>query len=313
MKWLLKWILRLLVLAFIAANAVVIIHAYKFTHFNPNLAPLTKPPSKNIAHNKWESVVLGVDLPKPRAQHLPNFPYENIKIASNEVLDAWYTKLPRSRGTVILWHGFVGEKSNLLNVARGFQTLGYSTLLVDFMGSGATSGVQSTIGFLEAQNVKDVFEYVKSSGEKDIYLFGVSMGAVAIMKAVKDYHLEAKGLILECPFGTMYQTVAARFKLLGLPEYPLAGALTFWGGAINGFNAFNHNPEAYAKAIKLPTLLMFGLKDEFIQRKETDAIFNNLQGPKELVLFEDAKHENYLRKDPLLWKMAVRTFLQNVE
>ena len=308
----LKWILRLIVLVFIAANVVVIIHAYKFTHFNPSLEPLTKPPSKSIPKDKWKSMFLGVELPKPRAQFIPNFPYENIKIASNEMLDAWHTKLPNAKGTVVLWHGFVGEKSNLLNVARGFQSLGYSTILVDFMGSGASTGVQSTIGYKEAENVKDVYEYLQANGEYNIYLFGVSMGAVAIMKAVVDYHLDAKGLILECPFGTMYKTVAARFKLLGIPEYPLAGALTFWGGTINGFNAFKHNPETYAKQIHLPTLLMFGAKDEFINMKETQTIFNQLQGPKELVVFEDAKHENYLRKDPILWKLAVREFFQAI-
>lgn len=47
------------------------------------------------------------------------------------------------------------------------------------------------------------------------------MGAVAIMKAIQDDKLACDGIILEAPFGTMYETVASRFKNMGLPTWPI--------------------------------------------------------------------------------------------
>ena len=47
-----------------------------------------------------------------------------------------------------------------------------------------------------------------------------------------------------------------------VPCFPMAYLLVFWGGTINGFNAFNHNPQNYASQVKCPVLLMYGLKDD---------------------------------------------------
>ena len=75
------------------------------------------------------------------------------------------------------------KKSSLLDKAEIFLNLGYNTFLVDFMGSGGSDGNQTTIGFYEAEEVKTAFNYLEACGEKNIILFGTSMGAAAIMKA----------------------------------------------------------------------------------------------------------------------------------
>jgi hypothetical protein len=86
------------------------------------------------------------------------------------------------------------------------------------------------------------------------------------------------GIILECPFGTLYKTTCARFDNMGVPAFPMAGILLFWGSVQNGFWAFSHQPEEYAKAVKCPALLLYGEKDEKVSRKEIDIIFENLAG-----------------------------------
>ena len=80
----------------------------------------------------------------------------------------------------------------MLDKSEIFLELGYNTFLVDFMGSGGSEGNQTTIGFLEAEQVETSFNYLKNKGEKNILLFGTSMGAVAIMKAIHDFDLKPK-------------------------------------------------------------------------------------------------------------------------
>lgn len=290
-------------------NVVAAFHAYKFTHFAGSNMEKTKAPQKLSAVQKLKALILGVSNPRPENHIFPAGDYETINIKSNTTIECWRMKAAYAKGTVILFHGFSGNKSLMLDKAAIFLQLGYNTLLVDFMGSGGSAGNQTTIGFLEAEEVKACFNYVKETGEQNLYLFGTSMGAVAIMKAISDNHIRPTGIILECPFGSMYRTVCARFKTMNAPAFPMAGLLVFWGGLENGFWAFGHNPETYAKKIDCPTLLLYGAKDESVSRSETDEIFRGITGRKKLKIYPDAAHENYLVKYKDEWTQDVASFL----
>jgi len=89
----------------------------------------------------------------------------------------------------------------MLDKSDIFLSEGYNSFLVDFMGSGGSEGNQTSIGFLEAEYVKSCFDYLTNNGEHNIYLFGTSMVAAATMKAIHDYDIKPKGIIIECPFG----------------------------------------------------------------------------------------------------------------
>jgi hypothetical protein len=136
------------------------------------------------------------------------------------------------------------------------------------------------------------------------------MGAVAIMKAINDYRLAPKGIIIECPFGSMYQTTCARFDNMKVPSFPMAGLLVFWGGVQNNFWAFDHEPTQYAKKINCPVLLLYGEKDTNVSRKEIDDIFANLKGQKQLKTYPLAGHENFLLQYKQQWILDVASFLK---
>lgn len=295
---------------FLLMNVVAIFHAYKFTHFATAEKDKTKDPKNLNTGQKLKTMLLGVSNPRPENTRLPDGKYQILTLRNNETIECWDIRTQNAKGTVILFHGFGGEKSALLNQAKIFRELGYHTLLVDFMGSGGSGGNCTTIGYKEAVQVKTCYDYLVKTGEKNIYLFGTSMGAVAIMKAINDYAIQPKGIIIECPFGSMYETVCARFRIMKAPVFPMAGLLVFWGGIENGFWAFGHNPTAYAQKINCPTLLLYGAKDDKVSRKETDEIFANLSGKKQLKIYPEAGHENYLLKYDSEWKEDVRVFLE---
>lgn len=308
-----KWIKRSLwaiAFIFILMNFIAIFHSYKLTHFADSEITKTQDPKQLSVGQKLKIILLGVNNPRPENKTLPQYEFETIVLQSNKKISCWNIPTENSKGTIVLFHGFGGEKSGMLDKAEVFLELGYNTFLVDFMGSGGSEGNQTTIGFKEAEQVKTVYDYLIKEGEKNIYLFGTSMGAVAIMKVVGDYNLNPKGIIIECPFGTMYKTVCARFNVMNAPTFPLAGLFVFWGGLQNGFWAFNHNPENYAKAIHCPTLLLYGAKDLRVSQEETDIVFDNLKGEKQLIIYPEAGHENYLLKYKKEWTQDVQQFLE---
>ncbi|RYD55701.1 MAG: alpha/beta hydrolase [Sphingobacteriales bacterium] len=294
---------------FALMNVVAIFHSYKFTHFTNGDVEKTKDAVKLTTSQKIKTLVFGVNNPRPQNKTTPARRYETIKLKSNREIECWSIGIANPKGTIILFHGFSTDKSIMLDKADVFLQLGYNVLLVDFMGSGGSEGNQTTIGYLEAEQVKTCFDYLTQKGEKSIYIFGVSMGAVAAMKAISDLDIEPKGIIIECPFGSMYKTVCARFETMHAPTFPMAGLLVFWGGLQNGFWAFGHNPTAYAKKISCPTLLLYGAKDDKVSRREIDDIYKNLTGKKKLRIYHDAGHENYLAKYPNEWMHDVSQFL----
>lgn len=298
-----------LLIIFILLNVVAFFHAYKFTHFGDNKLIRTRDPKELVLIHRIKSIVFGINNPRPTNGQFPTEPYETIKLKSNKTIECWLMKTANAKGTVVLFHGFAGEKSSLLEKAVIFQQFGFNTMLVDFMGSGGSEGSQTTIGFFEAAEVKSCFDYLKKHDENKIYLWGTSMGAVAIMKAISDYAIQPAGILIECPFGSMYETVCARFRLMHAPTFPMAGLLVFWGGLQNNFWAFGHNPTEYAKKITCPTLLMYGELDDKVSRAETDKIFVNLKGKKRLKIYPLVGHENYLNKYEQEWKTDVANFL----
>jgi uncharacterized protein len=292
----------------IAANGVAFIHAYKLTHFTTDSTIEVTDAKQLSLRDKIKVLFTGIDSPRPVNKSLPAQPYETVKLQSNKVIECWSIKA-NPKGTVILFHGYKGKKSAMLDKSDEFIRLGYSTLVVDFMGSGGSEGDQTTIGFKEAEQVKTCYDYLASQGEQNIYLFGTSMGAVAILKAMDDYAIQPTGIILECPFGTMYETTCARFESLGVPVFPFASLLVFWGGIENGFWAFAHRPVEYAKSVNCPALLLYGEKDQRVSRREIDEIYQNLKGEKQLRTYPLAGHENYLTKYRRQWIADIDLFL----
>ena len=82
----------------------------------------------------------------------------------------------------------------------------------------------------------------------------------------------------------------------------------FYGGIQNGFNAYQHKPITYAKEIEIPTLLMYGAKDERVTLEETNAVFETLKGEKKLVILKDSAHQNYLVNNKKIWLESVKMF-----
>lgn len=293
----------------VAANVVANFHAYNFTRFKNKPASPEFDAEEKAKSSLMKLLLFGIENPRPANHQVPKVPFETVTLQCHVPLEAWYIPAEADLGTIILFHGYTSSKSYQLDKAHVFWKLGYNTLLVDFMGSGGSHGNRTTFGFFESHEVRTAFQYIKSQQNGKVILFGKSMGAVSILKAVHDFGLEADGLILECPFGSMYQAIVNRFKGMKVPHFPFAGLLGFWGGVQNGFWIFNHKPTQYARKVNISTLLMYGEADPHVTRKEIDEIYGNLSGEKSLQTFPQTGHENYLLNNKAAWIAAVHQFL----
>ena len=307
-----KFLFRTLLLLFILLNIVTAFHAYKFTHFyEASEAPVNKSEMKS-GWDVTKDILFGINAYKQKNKVLADSTFENVYLTTSDKikLQGWYLKpAGTAKGTVILFHGHGNKKSSVLEEAAGFRQMGYNTMLLDFRAHGNSEGNTSSIGYYETEDVKLAYDFVKNKGEKNIILWGISMGAAAVSKAMNDYPLQPSKVILEMPFASIVQAAEGRIKMMGLPGQPLATLITFWGGVEHGFWAFNMKPAEFVKQIKCPVLVQWGRKDPRVKQEETDLIYANITAPKKLVVYETAAHESLCEKEPAKWKNEVRDFL----
>lgn len=311
MKQFAKKLVKGLLILFVMLNVIVLFHAYKFTHFyEPNEVVIKKKEEKN----SWDitkELLTGANFTKQKNSS-PDTGFKTVFLTTGDglKLEAWKKKIPGSKGTVAIFHGHGSKKSSMLMESDVFSKLGYNTFLLDFRAHGGSQGNTCTIGYDEAEDVKLAYDQLVSEGEKNIILFGASLGAATITKSISDYRLTPSKVILDMPFASLSDAVSGRLKIMKLPAEPLSSLLTFWGGTTHGFWAFNHNPYEYVRKIKCPVLLQRGQNDLRVTQEETEKIYANISSPKKLVIYQNSAHESLCKKEPAKWTSEVTSFLQ---
>jgi len=263
---------------------------------------------------KFGVLVTGVTLPRPEKSATPaaaGLAYTTHSIpVPDGTLEVWHIAADSPRASVILFHGRGGCKCAVLNEAAAFHQLGYDTLLVDFRGGGGSSGSDCTLGVREGEDVAAALTFAREHWpNRRFVLYGQSMGSAAILRAMAHHGAAPDGIILECPFDRLLTTVGHRFEVMGLPAFPLARLLVFWGGVQQGFNAFAHNPVEDAAAVTCPGLVLNGAHDAWVHATEAEAVCAGLRGPRRFELFAEAGHQPCLNADPGRWNRLVGEFL----
>lgn len=300
---------------FTLLNVLAYRHAWAMTHFVPEGAPTERP--EQISFMKKLSVLCtGVSIPKPRGQEKTptdhGLPFEVHRLAGpgGVELEAWHIPHSPAKGIILMFHGYASCKADLLAEAKSFHDLGFAAFLVDFHGSGGSSGCNTSIGILEADDVTLAADYARMRWpDLPQICYGQSMGSVAILRASAIFGYTPAAMILECPFDRLLTTVSNRFGAMGMPAFPLAHLLVFWGGVQQGFNGFRHNAVEYAARVVCPVLHMQGTDDQRVTREQAQTVFDNFAGEKKQELFAGIGHRPYLVNRPVQWRRAVDDFL----
>lgn len=303
-----------LLVAFVLLNVWTYRHAWAMTHFSSG-GKSTIRPEEMTWIGRVGVLLTGVNLPRPANSRTPadlnlQFDTHRVSVPDGGELECWYIGHGDPRAIVVMFHGYGASKAKLLDEARAFHDLGCAALLVDFRGSGGSTGNATTLGVFEAADVAVACELAQRLAPgRDVVLFGRSMGAVAILRAVAHEGVQPDVILMECPFDQLLGTVKHRFTAMGLPSFPCAQMLVFWGGVQHGMNGFAHNPVEFATKVDCPVLLMHGENDKRVSVPEVQAVFQALAGEKHLEIFPGVGHESCHRTRPDLWTRHVAEFL----
>ncbi|HCL05784.1 MAG TPA: alpha/beta hydrolase [Chitinophagaceae bacterium] len=310
MKWLKKIGYSLLVL-FLLVNIIAAFHAYKFTHFYSNAAPVKKPEQMS-GGEKLKAIFFGIRYPKTKVVDSLGLTHDTVLLKTTDSLqlESWYAKHDSAKGTILMFHGHGSSKSGIIAEARKLYDMGYHVILTDFRAHGNSEGNTTSIGIYESRDVKAVYDYIVAKGEKNIIIWGISMGAATALKAIDEFGIKPSKLILEMPFGSLHRAVQGRMKTMKLPAEPLSTLLTFWGGLEIGSWAFNHRPDQYAKKVNCPVLLQWGAGDKRVTEDETNTLFSNISSHEKMMIkYLQSGHESLFKKETGKWVSVMSFFL----
>jgi len=312
------WLLTAaLVSAVASVNVFAFMQARAITRFAETGERTGRPEQLSVL-DRITVLVSGVNIPRPVNRRTPGdfklaFETHRFPSGNGATLEAWFLPGENDRLVVALFHGYAASKSTLLTTAQAFHRLGYATLLVDFYGSGGSSGSGTTIGVKEADDVAAAVQYMRRTWpERKVVLYGISMGGAAVLRAIAVNGAEPHGIIIEATFDSLLNTGKNRFRAMGLLPSPFAELLLFWGGVQNGFNGFAHKPVDYARAVKQPALILHGEKDERTTFEQARSIAEVMGAHARFIGYADVTHMPIVEARPREWTRDVAVFLEEI-
>lgn len=242
------------------------------------------------------------------------------------LLRGWKVTPPNPNGSwVLLFHGVADNRVGVIGQSEFLLHAGYSVVMMDARGHGASQGPVATYGWLERNDTRAVIDALLASiarrctidlpcpPPKHIFALGESMGAgIALQSAAADPRIEA--VVAEASFADLRE---ASYDYAGLRKSPLLGktllapfswTLLYRGEKAAGFPLGQISPMKAVAARPFPVLLICDEKDEALPCRHSQMIYTAARGPKDLWMVPGAFHTAALGFQPEEFKRRVLTF-----
>ncbi len=269
---------------------------------------------------KIKAIIIGVPPVKKSIRQTPedfNMPYQNVTFQNeeNNKISAWLINKPNAQGTVMLLHGYNANKGDMLHYAKFLYKNNYSVFLIDFRGAGESGGNYNSAGFKEKEDVILAVQYLESRNDVNtnrLFGLGVSMGGSALVFAQKEDKM-FNAIILDSVYSSLYQNIANRFNFVyGLPKFPFATSITFFGGLLFNTNGFNVAPVKYIDEIGVPILIIQGDSDNSVSTIEAEQLYDRAMNPKYLWLVKGAGHAQSYETHKQVYESQLLGFFDNI-
>lgn len=222
----------------------------------------------------------------------------SFRTADGLVLRGWFVPagkaVEKSRGVVMLCHGYPGNRADMLPFARFLHRAGWSTLSFDFRALGQSGGGFSSVGHHEVRDALAATSYLRQRPDTrrlPLGVLGVSMGgAVALQAAARTQTIGA--VVADSPYASLDRAVAQRFRRFGGRWGDVLGVPARWfGERMIGVDVSTVSPLRQVAGISpRPLLLICGSADTTILPRDSALLFAAARRPKALWRVQGAGH-----------------------
>ena len=209
-------------------------------------------------------------------------------------LAGWYADGAAHDVTIILCHGWFGDKTDMLSLAEVLHNARFNVLAFDFRSWGESDRGPVTLGHREAQDVLGALRFLKEqqpAQSRRIGVFGLSMGAAAaLMAAAQSRDIDA--VVADSSYAGLAREVYWALRRVWGPLTPVTYVLTRWfGERLMRTPLPAVSPEQVISQIApRPVLIIHGTQDRLIDVSDAHALYRSSGEPKVLWLIEGADH-----------------------
>jgi alpha-beta hydrolase superfamily lysophospholipase len=199
----------------------------------------------------------------------------------------------------------------MVDRARVLNAAGYSTLLIDFQGTGESPGDAITFGWRERLDVLAAVQALQQAlPDEPIGIIGVSLGGAATLLAAPT--LEVQGVVLEAVYPSIDVAVQNRLRMrfgsLGVALSPLLLAQLH---PRLGVRPSDLKPVDRIALLRCPVLVIGGTADRHTTVADTQRLYAAAVEPKDLWLIPNAAHVDYLRAAGDAYRQRVLAFFDH--
>jgi fermentation-respiration switch protein FrsA (DUF1100 family) len=220
--------------------------------------------------------------------------HQALRIATedHEQLQAWWVPAAQPRGAVLLFHGNAGNISMRIDYLVMFNRIGYSTLIIDYRGYGASTGTPSEAGtYRDAEAAWRWLREMQGVAPHDIVVFGESLGgAVASWLAARH---APRALILASTFTSVPD--------LGAEVYPFL--------PVRLISRISYDNRENLRAVRAPVLIAHSPEDDIIPFAHGRRLFEAANEPKAFLELAGGHNDGFIfMRDA--WVQALAVFLE---
>lgn len=208
---------------------------------------------------------------------------------------------------IMMFHGYNTDRYALLRQAKLFADRGYNLLMVDLRGYGHSDGRYTTFGFKESLDVVSwMKKVVEDNPQSEIGLYGVSLGASTVMKAL-GYKLydNLKFAIADSGYSSLEDILKYRLK-----TDVINPAISAKVKKVLGFDIREVDCVKALGMNKTPLLLIHGKDDKIVPSSMAEELFKAGSGYKKLCILDTSDHAYGCYQDE--FTKAIDEFLKDI-
>lgn len=200
------------------------------------------------------------------------FDMQEVQISTTDGLHllAWYKPAREAQPTVLLLHGNAGHIGYRMPLARQFIEAGFGVLLLEYRGYAGNPGSPDESGLYSDADAAMVFLHKQGVEDKQIVVYGESLGTGVATKVATQYSVCA--VVLQSPFTSLASV--ARY------HYPWI-LLSPW----DKFDSLSR-----IRQINAPLLVLHGKDDSLVPFDEGVTLFQFALEPKTMIALPGRDH-----------------------
>ena len=238
---------------------------------------------------------------------LDSLPYETVTVSSYDglALTGRYYEGCSSLPLAVCIHGY--KSSGIRDFCGGSRILrkhGFPVLLADQRGHGDSEGGTICFGIREYH---DVCTWADRFSDREIILFGVSMGASSVLMAADRLPSNVRCIIADSPYDSAAEIIRKVAKDRKLPAGLLMPFIALAARLYGGFSIYEKTASKAVSDSDIPVLVIHGGSDEFVPSCMSESI------PGKRITFSDADHCMSYMVHPEEYEEEIMNFIKTVQ